>query len=125
MNDKLHTSPNPSSESFGLGVEIGRIRANLDLVMQCLMVLLQRSLPTTSTSSASPPASTGTGTPLWKRLMSKLSTEALSHLLEMAGRFLLRKVLPAAIASALAAASGLGTMLGQWLGMLSKAVLGW
>ncbi len=140
MKRKPDTSPTVSEHNFALGVEIGRIRSQLDLIMHSLMVLLHlhRSHPslTTSTTSArsqSPPSTaTGAATPspaglmgTLHSLMERLSTEAFLHLLELAGRFLLRKVLPAAIASALAAASGLGSMIASWLGTVSKLVLGW
>lgn len=125
MQTEHDTSPT-ASPSFELGMQLGRIRSQLDLIMQCLLVLLQRSIP--STTSAKPPA-TITSTPtaesgLLRRMAEKLSMEALSSLLEATGKFLLRKVLPAGLASALAAASGLGSALTKWLGLLWKLLLG-
>jgi hypothetical protein len=116
MQHKSDTSP---TDSFTLGVEIGRIRSNLDLIMQGMQVLLQRSLPPTPTTTSAisgPPPKPG----LVQKLWDSISTEAAAHLLERFGMFLLRKVLPAALASALAAASGLGTLISQWLSPLAR-----
>lgn len=121
------TSPTPSSTSFGLGVEIGRMRANLDLIMQCLMVLLQRTLPMDSKTSSSPSraaTSTVTSTGTWQKLMSKLSTELLWWAAEKVGKFFLRKVLPSALAWAFTTVSGLGSAIARWLSLLGKMV-GW
>jgi hypothetical protein len=119
MQNEHDTSPTASPHSYTLGVEMGRIRSQLELILSCLMVLLQRSLPptpTTTSATSGPPPKPG----LVQKLLDSISTEAAAHLLERLGMFLLRKVLPAALASALAAASGLGTLLSQWLGPLAR-----
>ena len=134
MTHEMPTSQPNSQPSFALGVEIGRIRGQLDLLLQGLIVLLQRC-STTSTPSASPPASTATGTTgptttasLLRKLLHKLSGEAVMEasrwVAHKLGAFLLRKVLPSALAAAFATVSGLGSQIASWLGLLWRMV-GW